>query len=55
MPQQKENRRKNKDLRGWLAAVALFLGFMLPREILAQPLAADTPIAPTTVQTAPCP
>lgn len=54
MSQQNENLSKNKELRGWLAAVALFLGFMLPREILAQPLAVPVPTEPPTAQTAPC-
>jgi hypothetical protein len=55
MFEQSGNRGKNNGLRGWLAAAALFLGFMLPREILAQPVAVDAPLPATATQAAPCP
>jgi hypothetical protein len=54
MPQNNQNRIKNNGLRGWLAAAALFLGFMLPREILAQPLAIDAPPPASIAVMAPC-
>jgi hypothetical protein len=44
MSRKNGNKSKNKELRGWLVAVALFLSLMLPREILAQPLTAAATI-----------
>ena len=57
MSRKNRNKSKNKELRGWLVAVALFLSLMLPREILAQPLTAAATIgtAMTATLVATCP